>query len=233
VLNADGSIAHGSSYNVQLGPKWSRATVITGQGTKITHCNDLLFGALLSVHHCISLNPNSFGEIDGLDYGYASNWSLKHGNSCGCASKMNTFVADPQGTPTISRLPFLVAVQSGYNPYSETYGDCAASTDPVELADMALTQQLIDTNRKLNQRLWKHRGCTFELGGRVHDCIRRSKYQGYSGPTIGNIGTVRIMCHGITRLTSHSLLDFSLVPREYENRYQDNPYYSRSVRATE
>ena len=152
--------------------------MITGQGTTITHCNDLLFGALLSVHNCISLNPNSFGEIDGIDHGYASNWSLKRGNSCGCASKINTSVADPQGTPTVFRLPFLSAVRAAFNPYSETYGDCAASTDPVELADMALTQQLIDGNRKLDLRLWKHRGCTFTFQGIEYDCVRRSKCQG-------------------------------------------------------
>jgi len=151
----------GSSYHVSLGPKWGRAELITGQGTRIVHCNDLLFGALLSVHSCVSLNPNSIGENNGKSYGAATNWSLRFGNTCGCASKLNTFLVDPECTPAVTRLPGLHAVRQSYNPYSFEFQDCAPSTDPVMLADAALTRQLIQDNRVLSNRLWEHRGCSF------------------------------------------------------------------------
>jgi len=216
----------GSSYHVSLGPKWGRAELITGQGTRIVHCNDLLFGALLSVHSCVSLNPNSIGENNGKSYGAATNWSLRFGNTCGCASKLNTFMIDPERTPAVTRLPGLFAVRECYNPYSFDDEDCAPSTDPVMLADAAITRQLIEGNRVLSDRLWEHRGCSFTFRGVEHACIRRSVYQAYVGnATSGH--SCAIKCHGTNRLTARPLFEFRLIPRQHEQQYSDNPYHKK------
>jgi len=216
----------GSSYHVSLGPKWGRAELITGQGTRIVHCNDLLFGALLSVHSCVSLNPNSIGENNGKSYGAATNWSLRFGNTCGCASKLNTFLVDPECTPAVTRLPGLHAVRQSYNPYSFEFQDCAPSTDPVMLADAALTRQLIQDNRVLSNRLWEHRGCSFTFQGVEHSCIRRSAYQAYESNT-SCASDCYIKCHGINRFTACHLSEFRLIPRIHEQQYSANPYHKR------
>ena len=216
----------GSSYHVSLGPKWGRAELITGQGTRIVHCNDLLFGALLSVHSCVSLNPNSIGENNGTLYGAATNWSLRFGNTCGCASKLNTFLVDPECTPAVTRLPGLHAVRQSYNPYSFEFQDCAPSTDPAMLADAALTRQLIEDNRVLSNRLWEHRGCSFTFQGVEHSCIHRSVYQAYEGNATV-IADCCIKCHGINRFTSCHLSEFRLIPRIHEQQYSANPYHKR------
>jgi len=226
VLNMDATEVIGSAYHVSLGPKWGRAELITGQGTRIVHCNDLLFGALLSVHSCISLNPNSIGENNGRLYGAATNWSLRFGNTCGCASKLNTFMIDPERTPAVTRLPGLFAVRECYNPYSFDDEDCAPSTDPVMLADAAITRQLIEGNRVLSDRLWEHRGCSFTFRGVEHACIRRSVYQAYVGnATSGH--SCAIKCHGTNRLTARPLFEFRLIPRQHEQQYSDNPYHKK------
>jgi len=195
VLNSDGSIAIGSRYDVALGPKWGRAEIITGQGTRIVHCNDLLFAALLSPHQCVSINPNSIGEQDGKSYGYASNWSLRQGNSCGCASKINTFLVDPSAAPAVTRLPGLHQMRESFNPYSMSSRDCAVSTDPAMVADAAFTKQLRDENRKPPDRLWEHHGCSFTFQDIEHSCVRRAVFQGYKG-NASPINYCHINCHG-------------------------------------
>lgn len=224
VLNLDATEVIGSAYHVSLGPKWGRAELITGQGTRIVHCNDLLFGALLSVHSCVSLNPNSIGENNGKLYGAGTNWSLRFGNTCGCASKLNTFLVDPECTPAVTRLPGLHAVRQSYNPYSFEFQDCAPSTDPVMLADAAETRQLIEDNRVLSNRLWEHRGCSFTFQGVEHSCIRRSAYQAYESNSSADC---HIKCHGINRFESCHLSEFRLIPRIHEQQYSANPYHKR------
>ena len=176
--NSDGSLVIGSSYVAALGPELSRVACKTGQGYKVFHCNELLFNAFTSEHHCTPLCPNKYGERDGDSYGRASNFSLEHGNSNKCASKMNTFVYDPLSFDTSYRLPTLQSMRALYNPYSANNADLNASTDPVALADAALSKLVLDSNARLDTRLWVHRNCTFMWNGIRWPCIKRTIFPG-------------------------------------------------------
>lgn len=226
MLNSDGSLVIGSSYVAALGPEWSRVALRTGQGYEVFHCNELLFNAFTSEHHCTPLCPNKYGERDGDSYGRASNFSLEHGNSNQCASKMNTFVYDPLSFDTAYRLPTLTSMRESYNPYSAKNYDLNASTDPTELADATLSKLVLDSNARLDTRIWVHRNCTFMWKGTRWPCLKRTVHHGYK--CLPKTSTL-ICIYRRTPYNQTSIYEWRLVPKEYEKEYENHPNYLKTT----